>query len=356
MTKAISVEDGPDEGLWIALLNYREMISRDPDVGMPSRNGPIVEFPNPVLTTFHRPIQRVSLSPVRDANPFFHLFESFWMLQGCNDVEFPAHFAGNIRNYAEDDGILHGAYGHRWRNHFGKDQLDWAITELVENPDSRRVVVSMWDANVDVPNFAKDHPCNLQCMFRVRANGSLDLTVSNRSNDAVWGLFGANAVHFSFLLEYMSASTGYEMGKMYFTSNSLHIYTEAEVVQRCLRGMKDAPQDYGTQSRKGEDSMPCVSIRLMQDFEEPWMVDQDIDMLMKLPLGGSADVAKFNTVFFREIVQTMWNAHGLYKEDRIEEALMVLDTMQDSMFLENDWLRAGQMWLDRRLANKSKKG
>ena len=38
---------------------------------------------------------------------------------------------------------------------------------------------------------SKDVPCNTHAYFAINAEGSLDLTVCNRSNDLVWGCLGA---------------------------------------------------------------------------------------------------------------------------------------------------------------------
>src|SRR4051812_37796218 len=50
-----------------------------------SRYGPVLEHPEPVTTVYRKPWQRVLFDEVRDANPFFHFFESLWMLGGRND-------------------------------------------------------------------------------------------------------------------------------------------------------------------------------------------------------------------------------------------------------------------------------
>jgi hypothetical protein len=58
----------------------------------PSRNGPVRVSPYPVVTTYANPAERVLFSPMRDANPFFHLFEALWMLAGRNDLPWLVQF------------------------------------------------------------------------------------------------------------------------------------------------------------------------------------------------------------------------------------------------------------------------
>ncbi len=66
-------------------------------------------------------------------------------------------------------------------------------------PNDRRTVVGMWDPWEDLweENDGKDYPCNTQIYFWER-KGQLNMTVCNRSNDMIWGAYGANAVHMSF--------------------------------------------------------------------------------------------------------------------------------------------------------------
>ena len=51
------------------------------------------------------------------------------------------------------------------------------------------------------------------------------MTVSNRSNDIIWGTFGANAVHMSMLHEYVASALMLHVGKYTQISDSFHAYT-----------------------------------------------------------------------------------------------------------------------------------
>lgn len=219
---------------------------RENGVEEDTRAGPAMVMPSPVVTMIKQPAERVLFSAQRDANPAFHLFEAIWMLAGRNDVE-PLNFF--IRDFGsrfgEPDGTMHGAYGHRWRQAFGIDQLDEAASRLRREPNSRQVVLQMWDATPhqcdDLTGDWKDRPCNTHIYLRVRrerynppaadflANGDethsvLDMTVCCRSNDVIWGAYGANAVHFSILQEYLAARIGVDMGVLYQISNNFHGY------------------------------------------------------------------------------------------------------------------------------------
>lgn len=188
-----------------------------------TRNGEALVFQGPVLIAHASPYRRVLFDAVRDANPFFHYMEAIWMLTGSEEVDFPAYFAKNIRNYSDDGTTLHGAYGYRWRDHFDFDQLDVVIEELKRNPNTRRAVLTMWDPVSDLGRNSKDLPCNTHIYFAIR-NGQLNMTVCNRSNDLVWGMLGANMVHMSILQEYVAGAVNVDVGTYYQFTNNLHVY------------------------------------------------------------------------------------------------------------------------------------
>ena len=232
-----------------------------------SRNGDVLYIQEPVIVTYAHPRERVLFNQARDCNPFFHLYEALWMLAGRNDVSPLAYYNSNIANYSDDGETFNGAYGYRWRNcqipevysykdedGFGMggmvagvttkfvDQLRILIDHLKAVPDSRRAVLQMWNVEDDLlkigpQNQSKDVCCNTHVYFALRGydvphetDGDydhkyvLDMTVCNRSNDLIWGLLGANAVHFSFLQEYMAACIGVEVGVYSQITNNCHVY------------------------------------------------------------------------------------------------------------------------------------
>lgn len=193
-----------------------------------SRNGPVLRFPEPCTIQYEKPTERVVFWPSRDANPFFHLLESLWMLAGQNDVAFLKDIVGTMELYSDDGVTFNGAYGHRWRHHFDRDQLDIIANALKANPNCRRQVLTMWDGHHDLGLESVDLPCNTQVYFSADT-GVLNMTVCNRSNDLIWGALGANAVHFSVLQEYMAARIGVPVGQYWQMSQNMHIYLEKHV-------------------------------------------------------------------------------------------------------------------------------
>ena len=199
-------------------------------VAVPSRNGMTLELPAPVTTVYKNPAQRVLVSSARDANPFFHFMESLWILAGRDDVKFLSEFNKRMVDFSDDTKTFNAAYGYRLRNQFNDsgncdlDQIEEVIDILTNDPNSRQAVCQIWDS-ADLNKDTRDKACNMSIVFRMR-NQRLDMTVFNRSNDMIWGAYGANVVQFSMIQEYVAASLGVNMGTYSQVSNSFHVYTE----------------------------------------------------------------------------------------------------------------------------------
>ena len=101
------------------------------------------------------------------------------------------------------------------------------------------------------------------------------MTVTNRSNDMIWGAYGANAVHMSVLLEYMAGMLGYGVGAYYQFSNNLHAYTS---VLDKLEGMQAEYEPYLTIADDGLSYTPPALIDDSDTFDEElleWFKDED---------------------------------------------------------------------------------
>lgn len=206
---------------------FSDMLWKFKVCGVPaeSRNGPVLVINEPVLTRIDRPQERVLFFSGRDANPIFHVMESIWMLAGRRDVHFVKLFNSRIDAYSDNGEYFNAAYGFRMRHHWGDDQLVEVINLLRRDPTTRRAVIQLYDCHDLVNQTSKDHACNTSMMFAIR-DGRLELTVTNRSNDAWWGYAGANIVHFTMIQEFIAAAVGVPMGRYFTVSNNLHIYTE----------------------------------------------------------------------------------------------------------------------------------
>ncbi len=75
--------------------------------------------------------------------------EVVWMITGHKHLDFLRQFTKVWDGFAEDDGTVETAYGYRWRNYFGRDQLLDLVEHLRAEPSSRHGVVVMWDPASD---------------------------------------------------------------------------------------------------------------------------------------------------------------------------------------------------------------
>jgi hypothetical protein len=305
-----------------------------------SRNGPVLQMPWPVATVYTSPTERVLFWPERDANPFFHLYESLWMLAGRNDVAGPVKYVKTFGQFSDDGRVFHGAYGFRWRNHFTNDagcmdQLTIIIRRLRKDPTDRRCVLAMHDAAMDLDVQTKDQPCNLTITFQISVAGQLDMVVFNRSNDIVWGCYGANAVHFSMLQEYMARRIGVEVGTYTQVSVNWHGY---HATIEPLRGLHDV---LGLGNPYDRD---VVVVPMPADG-----LDEAIHRLL--------DFADHERDWSISLVEEPWTrtvagvlfAHQMYRHisgiERFQAAFSVLD---ECPVQNADWVVAARQWLTKR--------
>ena len=352
---------------------------RDAGRRQSSRAGDVVVMPTPVMSVYKHPTERVLFCEKRDANPFFHFFESLWMLNGRRDAAALNHYisdfgdrfaesASGNQNWENENGNIHDAYGHRWRNSLGFDQLDAVVERLRANPDDRQCVIQMWDGrNECQENYTqtaeqttewygendllgdwKTRPCNTHVYLRVRSLADvepelrvLDITVLCRSNDVIWGAYGANAVQFSMLQEYLAGRIGVQVGLLYQFSNNFHGYLDT------LDKIGD-PDDLS-----GSDPYEDATVRTMSIGEvwEEW--DNDLSSFMNWhdqvwASDGQVDYGVpppfFINSWFRAVAVPMTQARFHWKNKRRERAM---ECAKDIM--ASDWRMAVEEWMQRRI-------
>lgn len=191
-----------------------------------SRVGHVTEFLHANLHILD-PRQRWVFSRIPAVNPAFSIAEVVWIMQGRNDSDFINFWNPVLPKYCGEDREYHGAYGFRLRHNIGTDQLERAYQVLSKNPDTRQVVLQIWDGKIDLPRenalpASSDIPCNICSMLNVR-DGRLEWTQIMRSNDLFLGT-PHNIVQFTSMQEILAGWLGLEVGSYYQLSNSLHAY------------------------------------------------------------------------------------------------------------------------------------
>lgn len=121
-------------------------------------------------------------------------------------------------------GDLGPIYGHQWRNFNGQkiDQLQTAINQIRNNPNSRRIIV-----NARNPAQIKDMllpPCHMFYQMNVdTTNNKLHLQMYQRSCDMFLGV-PFNIASYSTLLLLLAKITWLEAGTFVHTLGDAHIY------------------------------------------------------------------------------------------------------------------------------------
>jgi hypothetical protein len=285
--------------------------------------------------------------------------EGLWMLDGRNDVESIAHYVKRMGKFSDNSKTLNGAYGHRWRSWFGRDQLLEVINRLSLFPEDRRVVLTMWDPENDftcIEEGAKDVPCNTHVYFKVR-DDKLHMTVCCRSNDMIWGAYGANAVHMSMLQEFIANALGVGVGTYTQISDSYHAYQD--VYANLLD--KIPPVDVWNFHHVYSDPYKLETIdaypQLLLSDHVSWLSTNEEflknvfnnpsdpeALIEKSPLSKHSDPFFVNVA---EPIAVSWEYYKVYKQLGIrEEVQRAIDNLGSC--LASDWRRACVEWLERK--------
>jgi thymidylate synthase len=154
------------------------------------------------------------------------IYELLWFLSGNTNAHWLQERGVRIWNeWADENGNLGHIYGYQWRSwpdYKGGsiDQIQRAVDEIKNNPDSRRIIVNAWNvADLDNMNLP---PCHMFFQFYV-ANGTLSLQMYQRSADTFLGL-PFNIASYALLLLMMAQVTGLKPGTFVHTTGDTHIY------------------------------------------------------------------------------------------------------------------------------------
>ena len=154
------------------------------------------------------------------------IHELLWFLQGSTNTRCLTDNKVTIWNeWADKQGNLGPVYGYQWRSwpktdgsHV--DQIRQVADSILQNPDSRRHIVSAWNVG-DLDKMALP-PCHLLFQFYV-ANGELSCQMYQRSCDIFLGV-PFNIASYALLTLMMAHATGLKPGEFIHTLGDAHIY------------------------------------------------------------------------------------------------------------------------------------
>lgn len=158
------------------------------------------------------------------------LIEMIWIMSGRNDNKFLKDNGVNYwDSWVKPDGTFGPIYGVQMRNFLGIDQLVDTIYTLIKDPDSRRLVISLWNPK-DNPQMALTcchHDYQLSSFVNNEGERQLDLHTKQRSSDSFVGV-PYDLMLFSVYLLFVSEITGIKVGKIHTTNADYHMYVNHE--------------------------------------------------------------------------------------------------------------------------------
>jgi thymidylate synthase len=154
------------------------------------------------------------------------IYELLWFLRGDTNVRYLNEHGVTIWDeWADEHGNLGRVYGAQWRDWRGEngvrvDQIDHVILEIKKNPQSRRLIVSAWNA-AEIERMALP-PCHVLFQFYVQ-DGELSCQLYQRSADLFLGV-PFNIASYALLTLMVAQVVNLRPGDFVHTFGDLHLY------------------------------------------------------------------------------------------------------------------------------------
>ena len=155
------------------------------------------------------------------------IYELLWFLNGDTNIKYLKDHGVSIWDeWADENGELGPIYGHQWRSWKSADgsvvdQISNAVRDIKNNPDSRRIIVSAWNAGeIDKMALA---PCHALFQFYV-VNNKLSCQLYQRSCDVFLGV-PFNIASYALLTHMMAQQCDLDVGDFVWTGGDVHLYS-----------------------------------------------------------------------------------------------------------------------------------
>jgi thymidylate synthase len=155
------------------------------------------------------------------------IYELLWFLRGDTNIKYLNEHGVTIWDeWADEKGNLGRVYGAQWRDWRGLngthvDQITRVISEIREDPSSRRLIVSAWNP-AEITAVALP-PCHVLFQFYVNG-GELSCQLYQRSADLFLGV-PFNIASYSLLTMMMAQVCELKPGDFVHTFGDLHLYS-----------------------------------------------------------------------------------------------------------------------------------
>ena len=155
------------------------------------------------------------------------IHELLWFLRGETNVAYLRENGVTIWDeWADSEGNLRRVYGAQWRDWRGADgksvdQIAALLSQIKNNPDSRRLIVSAWNP-AEIGGMALP-PCHSLFQFYV-SEGELSCQLYQRSADIFLGV-PFNIASYALLTLMIAQVTGLRAKEFIHTFGDLHLYS-----------------------------------------------------------------------------------------------------------------------------------
>lgn len=196
------------------------------------------------------------------------LHELFWFIQGSSKVDYlhehKIRYWDGFLDEKNDLGRIYGVQWRHWRRPDGTefDQLQWAIDEIKNNPNSKAIIVNAWNAG-ELKEMRLP-PCHTMFQFDV-IKGKLYLQLYQRSSDVFLGL-PFNIAQYAMLLHMVAHLTGLEPRELVISIGDAHLYNNT--LDQAVEQIKRKPYPFPKLKIVGD-------VESIDDFTEENFVLED---------------------------------------------------------------------------------
>lgn len=154
------------------------------------------------------------------------IHELLWFIRGDTNVRYLHKYGVSIWDeWADVNGNLGPIYGQQWRSWMSADgqkidQLQQVIKQIIDTPDSRRMLISSW--NVGELHRMRLPPCHALFQFYV-ADNKLSCQLYQRSADIFLGV-PFNIASYALLTMMIAQVSNLGVGEFVHTLGDAHLY------------------------------------------------------------------------------------------------------------------------------------
>jgi thymidylate synthase len=207
------------------------------------------------------------------------IYELLWFLRGDTNIKYLNEHGVSIWDeWADENGNLGRVYGAQWRDWRGLngthvDQITKVISEIRENPSSRRLIVSAWNP-AEIHTMALP-PCHVLFQFYIN-QGELSCQLYQRSADLFLGV-PFNIASYSLLTMMVAQACDLKPGDFVHTFGDLHLYSNH---------LEQAREQLGRDCRTLPRMQLNPAIKRIEDFqfEDFTLLDYDPHPSIRAPI------------------------------------------------------------------------